>query len=102
MIICRAQMAIPCFARRLTEATSVPEENADAIVPKGAHPAGAGEMGILEHEGRKAPEQIPRNEADTWQAFVQVGAQLVRRTFNVGEHFAGPASMTAAGWINDR
>ncbi len=53
----------------VTEAASMPEENADAKV--------AGEMAIPEYEGREAPEQTPRNEADPWQALVQVGAQLV-------------------------
>ncbi len=54
----------------MSEAASVPEENADAKV-------GAGEMAIPEHEGREVSEQTPRNEADPWQALVQVGAQLV-------------------------
>ncbi len=54
----------------VTEATSVPEENAGAKV-------GVGEMAIPEHEGRAVPEQAPRNEADPWQALVQIGTQLV-------------------------
>ncbi|MDD5403298.1 MAG: DEAD/DEAH box helicase [Sulfuricella sp.] len=54
----------------MTEAASVPDENADAKV-------GVGEMAIPEHEGRDVSEQIPRNEADPWQALVQVGAQLI-------------------------
>ncbi|MDP2961361.1 MAG: hypothetical protein Q8N54_01300, partial [Sulfurimicrobium sp.] len=54
----------------VTEAASVPEENADAK-------AGVGEMVIPEHERQEVSEQTPRNEADPWQALVQVGAQLV-------------------------
>lgn len=54
----------------VAEAASVADENVDAK-------AGVGEPAIPAHEEREAPEQTPRNEADTWQALVQVGAQLV-------------------------
>ena len=54
----------------MTEAVPIPEEQADAG-------ASDGETAIPEYEGQGAPEVTPRNDADPWQALMQVGAQLV-------------------------
>jgi len=53
-----------------TEATSVPEANAQTKV-------GAGETAISGHGEQDAPGQPSRNEADPWHALTQLGAQLV-------------------------
>ena len=62
----------------LSEAASVPEQNADAkVMQSGTQTDGAGGTSTSAHKAQDTQDAPPRADPDPWQALVQMGAQLV-------------------------